>query len=80
MIDTQPQRTAQQLHEVYDQPEPERLQPATEAVRVSPAAKLIPEVTKSYTEEQKYNSTSSSSCFEHKLSIFRSICQRIGLP
>ena len=61
--------------------QPPLVQPtAQQPIPVAPAAKLITEITRSYTEEQKYDGTSSSTCFEHKLSIFLSICQRIGLP
>ena len=61
--------------------QPPLVQPtAQQPIPVAPAAKLITEITRLYTEEQKYDGTSSSTCFEHKLSIFLSICQRIGLP
>jgi hypothetical protein len=36
------------------------------------------EVVKIYTKEQKYNSTNSS--FDHKLTIFLDICNRVKLP
>lgn len=44
----------------------------------SSTAKLISEVAKIYTEEQKYDGTNGS--FDHKLTIFLDICQRVELP
>jgi hypothetical protein len=41
-------------------------------------AKLMAEVAKIYTDEQKYNSTNGS--FDHKLTIFLDICKRVELP
>jgi hypothetical protein len=41
-------------------------------------ARLIGEVAKIYTKEQKYNGSNSN--FDHKLTIFLDICQRVELP
>ena len=48
------------------------------APQVIPAAKLIGEVARIYTEDQKYDGTNGS--FDHKLTIFLDICQRVDLP
>src|ERR1700679_2742647 len=42
------------------------------------SGKLIREVAKIYTKEQKYDGSNSS--FNHKLTIFHDICQRVKLP
>jgi hypothetical protein len=42
------------------------------------AGKLIGEVAKIYSEAQKYDGTNGS--FDHKLTIFLDICQRVELP
>ena len=44
----------------------------------STSAKLISEVAKIYTEEQKYDGTNGS--LDHKLTIFKDICSRVELP
>jgi hypothetical protein len=57
------------------------LEPAPEptlTIQPSSGAKLISEIAKIYTDEQKYNGTNSS--FDHKLTIFLDICQRVELP
>jgi hypothetical protein len=41
-------------------------------------ARLIGEVAKIYTEEQKYDGSNGN--FDHKLTIFLDICQRVELP
>ena len=45
---------------------------------VQASSKLISEVAKIYTEEQKYNGINGS--FDLKLAIFLDICQRVDLP
>ena len=45
---------------------------------LSSGAKLISEIAKIYTDEQKYDGTNGS--LDHKLTIFQDICQHIELP
>jgi hypothetical protein len=52
--------------------------PGPKIPQSSSAGKLIGEVAKIYTEEQKYDGTNGS--FDHKLAIFHDICQRVDLP
>jgi hypothetical protein len=54
------------------------IQPSQPQSQVSLGTKLISEVAKIYTEEQKYDGTNGS--FDHKLTIFLDICQRVELP
>ena len=56
--------------------------PKTPPVQTNPPpginiAKTIGEITKMYSEEQKYDGNNGS--FNHKLSIFHDICERVGL-
>ena len=51
----------------------------TTAVGQTMGAKLISEVVKQYTDDEKYNGTTGGS-FDYKLSIFLDICQRVELP
>ena len=50
----------------------------TRPVQQSSVAKLISEIAKIYTDEQKYDGSNGS--FDQKLTIFLDICQRVKLP
>jgi hypothetical protein len=53
-------------------------QPYPNAPQLPSTARLIGEVAKIYTKEQKYNRSNGN--FDHKLTIFLDICQYIELP
>ena len=56
----------------------QQLEPQLHQLRISNTSKLVSDIAKILTENQKYDGTNGS--FDHKLTIFLDICQRVELP